>query len=68
MTEALCRGTVRDYDPARGFGRIVDEQQREYFVHYRELRQTDSLQPGQPVQFLPQLQRKGNIARQVSPL
>ncbi len=68
MSESLCLGTVRDYDPQRGYGRIVDAQQREFFVHYRELRQTERLLPGQQVRFEPQLQRKGNMALQVTPL
>ncbi len=60
-----CHGHVLDYDEQRGYGRIRDEQNQEYFVHFRELIDTPSLAPGQAVQFKPVLHRKGNLAHAV---
>jgi cold shock CspA family protein len=67
MTEARCLGTVTSYAAEKGYGRIQDEHDREFFVHYRDTIDRKSLNVGQKVNFLACLQRKGNIAREVRP-
>ena len=58
-------GTVLEYDAKRGYGRILDSEEREYFVHFRDLIDVETLQAQQKVRFEPVLHRKGNIARKV---
>ncbi|MGJ8667977.1 MAG: cold-shock protein [Oceanococcus sp.] len=65
MTPSSCIGEVLDYDPTRGYGRISDSGDVYYFVHFRDLIATESLEKGQNVEFEAVLSRKGNIARKV---
>ena len=65
MTASSCRGEVLEYDPVRGYGRISDSEDTCYFVHFRDLIATESLQKGQNVEFEATHHRKGNIARKV---
>ncbi len=68
MSPACCQGKVIEYAVERGYGRIMDQEQREFFVHFRDLKSVDALRAGQSVRFVPVLHRKGNIAREVQPL
>jgi cold shock CspA family protein len=65
MTASSCKGQVLEYDSARGYGRIADSEDALYFVHFRGLIATKSLEKGQNVEFEAVLNRKGNIARKV---
>lgn len=65
MSTERLTGTVSEYDASRGYGRIKDAQDREFFVHFRDIINEDSLNEGQTVEFSAHLHRKGNIAREV---
>lgn len=47
------RGVVQSFDDKRGFGFIVDEKQRLFFVHYSQIQSSGfkSLKIGQKVEF-----------------
>ena len=66
MIAQTLSGRVTAWDGQRGHGRIVDEQDREFYVHFRALIDTDHLEIGQIVRFEGHLNRKGNIAEKVS--
>lgn len=65
MTDDRCRGTVTEYDAAKGYGRIQDEQNQSFYVHFRDIIAEDALKVGQAVEFRPVLHRKGNLAQEV---
>ncbi len=44
-------GTVKWYNDTKGFGFLVDEQQKDIFVHRSGLISKQSLQPGNKVEF-----------------
>lgn len=66
MTSPDCHGCVLEYDAERGYGRIRDNNDVEYFVHYRDIIEGVTLNINDKVRFQGILHRKGNIARQVS--
>lgn len=68
MSKEKTQGSVHEYDPRRGYGVIKDSDEREYFVHYRELIEVSALKPGQQVNFEAILHRKGNLAHKVEVL
>ena len=61
-------GQVTEYDAAKGFGRVEDEEGRSYFLHFREVPDGYTPQPGDAIRFLPVLHRKGNLAQQAEQL
>jgi CspA family cold shock protein len=61
----MIKGTVKEYDNAKGFGFIIGEDDRDYFVHMSGLRsqlQQRGLQEGQQVLFDAEYGVKGDKA------
>lgn len=64
----MIKGTVKFYDPHKGFGFIAGEDGRDYFVGSRDLDRANRLKDGQSVQFEPARNHKGMKANLVSPV
>ena len=61
----MIKGTVREYDRAKGFGFIIGEDDRDYFVHISGLREQlkqRGLHEGQQVLFDTEYGVKGDKA------
>ncbi len=61
----MIKGTVKEYDKTKGFGFIVGEDDRDYFVHVSGLRlqlQQRGLRKGQQVLFDAEFGIKGDKA------
>ena len=61
----MIKGTVKEYDDAKGFGFIIGEDDRDYFVHVSGLRpqlQQHGLLEGQQVLFDTEYGVKGDKA------
>ena len=61
----MIKGTVKEYDNAKGFGFIIGEDDRDYFVHVSGLRhqlQQHGLLEGQQVLFDTEYSIKGDKA------
>ena len=61
----MIRGTVREYDKSKGFGFILGEDDRDYFVHVSGLRpqlQLRGLKEGQKVMFDTDFDMRGDKA------
>ncbi len=61
----MIRGTVKEYDNVKGYGFIVGEDDRDYFVHVSGLRpqlQQLGLREGQQVLFDAEFGVKGDKA------
>ena len=57
----LSYGHVKDYDPERGVGTLVDDDtSREYRFYHSALAEVSAVTPGQAVEF--ELNRKGRVA------
>lgn len=63
-------GTVKFFNNKKGWGFIADEEGKEYFVHYSEIRKEGykSLKKDQPVTFDLGSNEKGQIAVNVNPV
>jgi CspA family cold shock protein len=66
----MASGTVKWFDPKRGYGFIRPEQGEDVFVHVSALEGSgmESLQEGQTVEFDIEQGRKGLQAANVRPL
>lgn len=66
----MASGTVKWFDPKRGYGFIRPEQGEDLFVHVSALEGSgmESLQEGQTVEFDIEQGRKGLQAANVRPL
>ena len=61
----MIKGTVKEYDITKGYGFIIGEDDRDYFVHASGLRpnlQQRGLREGQQVLFDPEFDMKGDKA------
>jgi len=61
----MIKGTVKEYDRSKGFGFIIGDDDRDYFVHVSGLRpqlQRRGLQEGQLVLFDTEYGVKGDKA------
>ncbi len=61
----MKNGTVKEYDPGRGFGFITGDDGEDYFVHVSELRpplQKVGLREGEQVLFDVDYDHKGDRA------
>ncbi len=61
----MIKGTVKEYNNAKGFGFIIGDDDRDYFVHVSGLRpqlQQRGLQEGQQVLFDTEFGVKGDKA------
>ncbi|MFQ6613748.1 MAG: cold-shock protein [Fidelibacterota bacterium] len=61
----MKNGTVKEYDPGKGFGFIIAEDGEEYFVHVSELRpplHKVGLREGEQVVFDVDYDHKGDRA------
>ena len=66
----MIKGTVREYDRAKGFGFILGDDDRDYFVHVSGLRpqlQQRGLSEGQRVMFDSEFGVRGDKAVNVKP-
>jgi len=65
-------GVVKWFDNKRGFGFILDEEEKEYFVHYTGVNMKNrgyaTLRENQPVTFMAINEGKGPKATDVKPL
>lgn len=67
----MKQGTVKEYDPIKGFGFITDAQGDDYFVHISGLRpqfKKQGLRAGQQVKFDVEFGMKGDKAINVGPV
>jgi CspA family cold shock protein len=61
----MIKGTVKEYDRSKGFGFIIGDDDRDYFIHVSGLRsqlQQRGLQEGQQVLFDTEYGVKGDKA------
>jgi len=61
----MIKGTIKEYDRSKGFGFIIGDDDRDYFVHVSGLRpqlQQQGLQEGQLVLFDTEYGVKGDKA------
>jgi len=63
----MAKGTVKWFDPKRGFGFIINEQGQDVFVHYRniDVEGFRCLRDGQIVEYKPLSTDKGLQGRKV---
>ena len=59
------KGRVKNFNEVRGFGFIRGEDGKEYFVHITDVMAEQSLYRGRIVEFDPDINEKGNVARAV---
>lgn len=62
---ARRRGTLRWFDPRRGYGFIRDDEGGDLFVHRSELGPRPRIRPGVRVEFEPHENERGPLARRV---
>ena len=57
-------GTVKWFDPQKGYGFVKTEDERELFIHYSEIQGDGykTLEEGQPVEFDISEGKKGPVA------
>lgn len=69
-TDQRQQGTVKWFNPAKGFGFITRDDGQDIFVHYRSIQGSSSraLREGQRVDFVPGMGSKGPQAEDVRPL
>lgn len=65
--ESWKQGTVSRYDLDRGFGVIRGDDGEDYYMHFREIKGAWEPEQNMSVRFLAEWNRKGNIAKKVSP-
>jgi CspA family cold shock protein len=58
----MQQGTVKWYNETKGFGFVVNEEEKDIFVHKTGLTNARTLETGQKVQFEVQEGQKGPIA------
>jgi len=72
MSQDRKRGVVKWFDNKRGFGFILDSEEKEYFVHYTSVNMKNrgyaTLHENQPVTFVPANEGKGPKATDVKAL
>jgi len=63
----MAKGTVKWFDPQKGFGFIETEDSKDLFVHHSEIQDTGfkSLDEGQAVEFEVRQGDKGDYAANV---
>lgn len=63
----MTHGTVKWFDNKKGYGFIVDGDDREIFVHYSNVRMDGyrTLRAGEPVSFVPMDGERGPYATEV---
>ena len=63
----MPRGTVKWFDPKKGFGFVVNENGVDVFVHYTniECKGFRCLRSGQEVEYTEEISRKGLQGKQV---
>jgi CspA family cold shock protein len=60
------KGTVKFFNDMKGFGFVVGEDDKEYFVHQSELAEGVSLDEGDAIEFEPTEGDRGPKATKVS--
>ena len=62
------KGKVKFFDENRGFGFILGDDNRDYFVHYSDLKMDGrrSLLDGEIVEFEPSENEKGLLAKNIT--
>ena len=66
----MTRGRVKWFDSRKGWGFVVDNDGREWFVHHKEIDAPGfkALKAGREVEFEPAENEKGTYAANVRPL
>jgi CspA family cold shock protein len=67
ITRVKARGTVKWYDPRKGYGYATRKGAAEVFLHYGAIRSDGviELKPGQEIEFILEQTERGGVAHEI---